>query len=198
MNRNQNFTNLEELLVQIENSIQNKELVSLDTILQVVGRRSFGSLLFICGIITLAPVIGDIPGVPTIMAIIVFLTSIQLLLQRKNLWLPEILLNRSVKRNKLQKVLKKMKAPVRFIDRLLKPRLSNLTEGFMIYVIAIICMCFALLMPLMEFIPFSANIAGFALTFFGLSLITNDGLLVFTILILIAFIIAILAYNLYL
>ncbi len=32
-------------------------------------------------------------------------------------------------------------------------------------------------MPVMEFIPFSANIAGIALTALGLSVITRDGLL---------------------
>lgn len=34
----------------------------------------------------------------------------------------------------------------------------------------------SLLMPLMEFVPFSANIAGFTFTVFGLSLLANDGL----------------------
>jgi hypothetical protein len=178
MDKNQRFTNLEELLVQVEKNVQDSDVVTLDKVLQAVGRRSFGALLFTTGIITLAPLIGDIPGVPTIMGMIVFLISIQLLIQRKNLWLPEFLLNNSIKRDKLNKALKKMKSPVRFIDRLLKPRLSVLTEGYMIYVIAVTCLCLSTLMPLMEFVPFSANIAGIVLTVFGLSLLTKDGLLV--------------------
>ncbi len=32
-------------------------------------------------------------------------------------------------------------------------------------------------MPAMDFVPFTANIAGVALTAFGLSIITRDGLL---------------------
>jgi hypothetical protein len=106
MERKRDFTTLEDLVNQIETDVQNKNEVSLDTILQVVGRRSFGTLFCICGIITLAPIIGDIPGLPTVIGIIVFLTSIQLLIQRENIWLPQFLLKRSIKREKLQNALK--------------------------------------------------------------------------------------------
>jgi hypothetical protein len=189
MEKNQKYTKLEDLLVQIEKNVQDSKVVTLEKVLQAVGRRSFGALLFITGVITLAPLIGDIPGVPTIMGMIVFLISIQLLFQRKNLWLPEFLLDKSIKRDKLNKALKKLKSPVRFIDRLLKPRFTVLAEGYMMYVIAVICLCLSALMPLMEFVPFSANIAGIILTVFGLSLLTKDGLLILVVFIFIGIVI---------
>ncbi len=42
---------------------------------------------------------------------------------------------------------------------------------------AVSCILIAAAMPAMEFIPFSANLAGAALTAFGLSLIAHDGVL---------------------
>jgi hypothetical protein len=169
--------NLEQLLDKIGEAEADGDGVSLDAILEVIGRRSFGPLLLVIGLITLAPVVGDIPGVPTMMGIIVFLVAIQLLLQRSYFWLPRFLLDRSVKREKLQKALEWMQSPARWIDRLLRPRLALFTEGAATYVIAIVCLGIAALMPVMEVVPFSANAAGIALAAFGLALIAHDGLL---------------------
>jgi hypothetical protein len=98
-------------------------------------------------------------------------------LNRKELWLPNFLLKRSIQSSSLQKSLDKLYTPAKFIDRYLKTRLTFLTHGIMIYIIALICLGIAVVMPLMEFIPFSANLAGIALTAFGLSLIAHDGYL---------------------
>ncbi|HEX3034413.1 MAG TPA: exopolysaccharide biosynthesis protein [Thermodesulfobacteriota bacterium] len=72
-------------------------------ILKLVGRRSFGPLLLVAGLVTLLPIICDIPGVPTIMGIFVLLIAGQLLFRREHLWLPCWMLNRSVPRDKLRK-----------------------------------------------------------------------------------------------
>ncbi len=169
--------------------------VSIGDILEMVGRRSFGPILLVAGIITLAPLVGDIPGVPTIIGIIVFLVAIQLLFNRNNLWLPNALLKRSVKKETLHKAINKLKKPADYIDRLLSPRLTFLTSGAMNYVVAVICLLISLAMPVMEFIPFSANFAGAALTAFGLSLIAKDGLLALMGYIFTLSIIVFIAYN---
>lgn len=175
MENDSDFTNLGELIDRIDKIALQKDTISIGDILQIAGQKSFGTLLFLTGIITLAPLVGDIPGVPTLMGIIVFLTSVQMLLQKENLRLPKFILKRSIDRKKLHKTLNKLKRPVIYVDRFLKPRLIVLTKGFMLYVIAVLCLFTACLMPIMEFVPFSANIAGFILTFFGLSIVTNDG-----------------------
>jgi hypothetical protein len=71
----------------------------------------------------------------------------------------------------------RLRKPARFIDRFLGRRLTGLTEGPAIRVIALVCIVIAAAMPMMELVPFSANGAGAALTAFGLSLIGHDGLL---------------------
>lgn len=170
--------NLEELLDQIDDAEQKDSgQVTVEAVLTKVGRRSFGPVLLVVGLATLAPIIGDIPGVPTLMAVIVVLTALQLLVGRRYFWLPHWLLNRSVSRHKLAKAVDWCRRPARFIDRFLRRRLVIFAEGAAEYVIAILCLTIALAMPLMEVVPFSANGAGLALTAFGLALMMHDGLL---------------------
>jgi len=177
MNQQPSLTNLTQLLDQIEGVADEHDAVSLEALMQVVGRRSFGPLLLMAGLITVAPIVGDIPGVPTLVGLFVLLVAGQLVCGRQQLWLPQWLLKRSVQSDKVKKALGWSRRPARFVDRLLKPRLSLFAEGGVFYVIAVLCMIIAAAMPAMEVIPFSANIAGAALTAFGLALIARDGLL---------------------
>ncbi|MCF8040356.1 MAG: exopolysaccharide biosynthesis protein, partial [Desulfohalobiaceae bacterium] len=171
MSKDQEPKNLNQLLDRIGEAAQKGGRVSLGAILEVVGRRSFGPILLLAGLITLAPVIGDIPGVPTVIGVLVFLFAVQLLFRRKHIWLPSVLLNRSLPQDKLQTALKWLRPPARFIDRFLRPRLTILTDGPIIYIVAGLCVFIAAVMPILEMVPFSANAAGAALTVFGLSLI---------------------------
>lgn len=168
---------LEQLLDRIREIDKAHDPVRLEAILQAVGRRSFGPIILVTGLITLAPLIGDIPGVPTMMGLLVLLTAGQLLVGRKTFWLPGFLLQRSVPHARLHRGLDWLEKPVRFIDRFLHPRLEVITHGKGALVIAVACVCIALTMPALEFIPFSANLAGAALTAFGLALIVRDGYL---------------------
>ncbi|MGQ4879274.1 exopolysaccharide biosynthesis protein [Billgrantia sp. LNSP4103-1] len=165
-----------DLFKQAEDD-ESTDQVSLGDVLDEVGRRSFAPLLLAPGIITLLPVIGDIPGVPTLMALMVLLVATQLLFRAQRFWLPRFLLNRSVSKRKLDKAVSWSRRPARFLDSFLKPRLVLLTHGSGIVAVALACIVIALAMPPMEVVPFSANGAGLALTLFGLSLMTHDGLL---------------------
>lgn len=173
----QEATSLEELLDQVEEAAEGRDVVSIETMLRVIGRRSFGPLLLLAGLFTLAPLIGDIPGVPTIIGIFVFLISVQLLLRRKQVWLPGWLLRRSVSAEKATKAAHWMRRPAEYVGRFLRPRLTVLIDGPALLVIAAAALLIAAMMPPMEFVPFSANAAGGALTALGLALIFRDGLL---------------------
>jgi hypothetical protein len=173
----QDPSNLEQLLDRIGEAPEDEGRVSLDAILDVVGRRSFGPVLLVAGLITLAPIIGDIPGVPTIMGILILLVAGQVLFRHEHFWLPGWVLRRSISRDKLTKALGWLQRPARFIDRLLRPRLTVLTRPIGAYVIAFMCLQIALIMPFMEVVPFSANAAGLVLAAFGLALIACDGVL---------------------
>lgn len=151
--------------------------VRLGAVLDVIGRRSFGPMLLLAGLIVMAPLIGDIPGVPTVIGVFVFLVALQLLLGREHFWLPEWLLARRIRCTTLHKAIVWMMPVARFVDRFLRPRLTALVNGGARFGVALLAMLVSLLMPVMEFIPFSANAAGITLTVFGLALIARDGLL---------------------
>lgn len=174
-NRNKD-SNLMDLISSIERMEQDASRVSVDDVVHAVGRRSFGPLLLVAGLITLTPIIGDIPGMPTLMAALVLLVSVQLLAGSEAFWLPRWLLKRSLSRQKFDKGIQLMKKPARWIDGLLRVRLPWLTGYIGIRVTALMCLLIALAMPPMEFIPFSANGAGLALTLLGLGLVARDGI----------------------
>lgn len=176
MGKYQKAYNLEQLLHCIAEATEKKQ-VTLDAIMDLVGRRSFGPLLLVSGLFILAPIIGDIPGMPTVIGVFVFLIAIQLLFVREHFWLPKWLLDRSISSDNLLKALGLLHKPAKFIDRLIKPRLGFFVNGYAKYAIALVSLLIALAMPIMEVVPFSANAAGLALLAFGLALIAQDGLL---------------------
>lgn len=150
--------------------------MSVRNILEAAGERSFGPVVLLAGLITLAPLIGDIPGVPTVLALVVLLTLGQLLFGRHSIWLPGWIAGRQLPKEKLVKGLDWLHRPAGFLDRVTRPRLTFLVRGPGFHVMVLLCMLVAAAMPVMEVVPFSANGAGAALMAFGLSIIARDGL----------------------
>ena len=144
--------------------------------IDAVGRSSFGALLLLGGLVTLSP-LDVIPGIPTLIALAVCIVCVQLLAGRRRFWLPGWVLKRSISRQRFRRALTWLQKPARFGDRLVRPRLTALATDTAAKVIAVGCIVVALAMPVMELVPFSANLAGVALTAFGLAVIAHDGLL---------------------
>ena len=74
-------------LLQVGRAGEGKDAASVADIQEVIGIRSFGSLLLAAGLIVLTPV-GGIPAVPTAMAVVVVLVAGQLLVGLRSFWLP--------------------------------------------------------------------------------------------------------------
>lgn len=169
--------NLEQLLGRIREAEREHEQVSFGAILAHLGQRSFGPVMLLIGLITAAPIVGDIPGVPTLMGLLLVLTAGQMLFKRDHLWFPQWLLARSVSRDKVERSLEWVRRPARGVDRILRPRMQMLVTGVGAQAVALICVLIAASMPPMELVPLTANGAGLALIAFGLGLIARDGLL---------------------
>ena len=175
MSTSKDLTNMEQLLNRIRNSTEDNDRVSVGDVLEAIGKRSFGPIVLVAGLITIAPLIGDIPGVPTLLGLVVLLTLGQLLFRRNHIWLPNWITARNIERDKLTKGLNWLQKPARKLDKFTRPRLVFLVEGPGLYVMVALCIAVALAMPAMEVIPFSANGGGAALMAFGLALIARDG-----------------------
>lgn len=189
------LNSLDQLLDRIAEAVEDTERVTLGRILETVGRRSFGPMLLFAGLITLSP-IGAIPSIPSLMALLVLIVAVQLMFRRRYFWLPGWMLRRTIARNKLQTMLNWSRKPARWIDRVLKARLTYFTNEAGAWFMALICVVVAFSMPPMEFIPWSVTIAGVVLTLFGLALIAHDGLVALLGLLFAAGAYGLLVYNL--
>ena len=169
---------LTELLDTIESVAEKQERVSIDDVLDAVGRRSFGPVVMLIGLFLVVPGLSDIPSVPTIMGVLLVTMVAQLALHRESIWLPRWLLRRSVKDKHLQTTLRWARKPAVIIDRVSSARLRSLVQNrFTRYFSALLCVGFALATPAMEVVPLSANVAGLSIFLLGLALTTVDGLI---------------------
>lgn len=165
------------MLDLMQETAEDRQHVAFGDVVEAVGSGSFGPLLLLCGLIIVAPVIGDIPGVPTIMGFVVLLISGQQLLGREQFWFPAWIRRRSVKSTTIEKLAGRSRTPARFVDRFVCRRMDCLVSGPAIAAIAGVSFLIALATPLMELVPLSANGAGVILTSFGLALVARDGVL---------------------
>lgn len=170
------LTDVEDMLDIMLKAAAEQDQVSLKTILDITGSRSFGPFILLAGLIAFAPVLGDVPGMTVAMAVIVIITVAQLLFHRNRLWLPNWILNRSIDSSKVSKGAGWLQKPARLVDKLLRPRLPMFVEGAGLYGIALACLVMLLVSPVLEVVPFSAHAAGFVWTAIGLGLISRDGL----------------------
>src|SRR5688500_20218292 len=97
------ITNLEQLLEHLGAAKDDHHRVTVNAMLDEIGHRSFGPLILFAGLVPLSP-IGDIPGIPSIIAVFVIHVSAQMLARRQYFWLPRWLLNRPVSKKRLHKV----------------------------------------------------------------------------------------------
>lgn len=172
----QKLSSLEQLLDRMDEAGEEEEHVSLDMLMETIGKRSFGPILLLIGLILITPLSG-IPTLPSTMGVAVFLIALQMLVRRKHIWLPSWILRRKIQQQKLAKASQWLRRPARFIDRLVKHRLNVLVEGPGSWPIALVCLLLAVTLPLLEPVPFAASSAGVALSCFGLAMIAHDGLL---------------------
>ena len=167
---------LEDVLDQLETCAADGNETSVGDVTQATGTRGFAPLILIAGLIMLAPGIGDIPGVPTMMGMIVILVVVQMLMGRRHIWLPGWLSRRSVRNDRLRKTVGWLRKPARLVDRWLRPRYVWAVRHGGFVVVAVACIVVAMATPIMEVVPFSANLAGIVITAFGLAMLASDGL----------------------
>jgi hypothetical protein len=94
----------------------------------------------------------------------------------EHLWIPQWMERRRIGSRKLQKMTGWLRKPARWMDRITKQRCSWLINHAGAGIVAISCIIIAAATPVLEFVPFSANLAGLAITTFALALIARDGL----------------------
>lgn len=168
--------NLGGLLRDITALARDSEQLSIHKIRETVGERSFGPFLTIPAIIEMSP-IGGIPGLPSVIAIVISFIAIQILFGRKHLWLPDWLEKRKIKGRKLERGIEKMEPASQWIDKVVRPRMSWATKAPFLQGLAALSIALCATVPPLELIPFASTLPMAAVALIGLSLIARDGLL---------------------
>ena len=85
-------------------------------------------------------------------------------------------MRRSVDGPSLRSALDKSRPVIAWIDRRTRRGLTGLFHRPVIYVPELLCLLSGLVMPVLEFIPFSASIVATGVCLLALSMLTRDGL----------------------
>lgn len=165
-----------DVLDKIEELASKEGQVCLGHLVEALGSRSYGPFLLIPALIDISPV-GGIPGLPTLLGLVIVIVAVQMLLGRKHLWLPGFLARRSFSKEKACKSTAKLRGLARWLDRWFHGRLPRFTGGPFIRIAAGFCILLALTVPPLELLPFATTAPMAAIAAFGLALLVRDGLL---------------------
>ena len=174
MPENTNHT-LSDVLDRLEESAADDHIIVRD-IVDNLGRKSFASLMLIFTLISASPA-SAIPGVTAIVAAIVFILVVQMIIGRKSVWLPELIMQRRLDAGRLNNGIRWLRKPVQFVEKLLKPRWSFFLRKPWLYLPLVLLLGLTMFMPFMEVVPTSGSIASAVIALFAAALLTQDGLL---------------------
>ncbi|GGY36597.1 exopolysaccharide biosynthesis protein [Parvularcula lutaonensis] len=150
--------------------------VSVATVLDAFGRRSYGPLLLVPALIELTP-IGSIPGVPTLIAFLILTTALQILAGRDHVWVPGFIERQRLRGDWIEAADSKIRPVARWLDRHTKARFRPLVRNPAVKLAAFLIVCLCLTVPPLELVPFASSIPMATVALFGLALLVGDGLL---------------------
>lgn len=161
-------------LSDIVKSLGGHEDTTIGTLVDSLGERAFGALMFIFAVPNVIP---TPPGTSAILGLPLVILTWQVMMGRQTLWLPQAVRQRKISRDMLQTFVTKVTPVMAKLERILKPRLgfivtSNVAErviGLITFLLAII-----LFLP----IPFGNIPPALAVSCIALGLAERDGLAV--------------------
>lgn len=149
--------------------------LTLDEILNSVGRRSYGPLLLVIGLFAISPAT-VVPGMTWLAAALTLLVAGQMALGLPRIWLPKKALQAELPRNAVRSGIEKGRGVAKAVDKLLQPRLTFLSKPPFVNLVALMVIAAALLTFPLGLIPFAPLAPGLAVVFFGLGMVARDGL----------------------
>jgi len=149
--------------------------VSFGEAVSTFREQAYGPLLLVPSLLALMPVIGAVPGMSVLTAILIILIAGQMLVGRRSPWLPQRLRNFSVPRDRLEQAIKNVRPYLQALDRWTRPRLVFLSEPPFYLLIPVICILLAVLMFPLALVPWGVTLPALALTMLSLGLTMRDG-----------------------
>ncbi|MCL6706458.1 exopolysaccharide biosynthesis protein [Pseudomonas sp. R2.Fl] len=162
---------LSEILTRIAVD-ESRERVSLADLFSAMGDRAFGALLLIFALPNVLP---SPPGTSAITGAPLVFLSAQLMLGQTP-WLPAIIADRSMARTDFAVIVTRIRPWLARAERMLKPRLTVLTDRRMDVVTGLVSLLLAIILALP--IPLGNIFPAIAICLFAFGLLERDGLCV--------------------
>ncbi|MDZ7711580.1 MAG: exopolysaccharide biosynthesis protein [Roseovarius sp.] len=166
--------NLMRLLDRIE-AETGDGAVSVRDVLGILGPRAFTPMLLVPSLVLVSPA-SAVPGVPSLLSLLVGLVALQMLLGHARIWLPRVLLDRALDPARFARVMRALRRPVAIVDPLIIERLTWLADKPGNIPALVICATISFFMPLIEFVPFLTSILASAIALFATGMFARDGL----------------------
>lgn len=169
--------NLNEVLDEIDEAAGSQaaaQPLTLGDLLDSVGRRSYGPLLLLIGLFAVSPATA-IPGMTWLTAALTLVVAGQMAIGLPTIWLPKAALNVRIGRRAVRDGVEKSRPAARWIDHLLRKRLTFLSNPPFVNIVALMCVAAALITFPLGLIPLLPLIPGIAIVSFGLGMTARDG-----------------------
>ncbi len=153
------------------------DTTTIGQLLDAFGTRTFGPLMLLPAIIAVAPT-GAIPGMSIVTGTIILLISMQILIGRGHVWLPERVTTFSLSRDKLKESVGQAVPWANWLQNYVGRRWTLLADPPAHYLVAATCAALALTMFPLALVPFGVAIPGSAVALFALGLTLKDGALI--------------------
>lgn len=151
--------------------------VTVGSLLDGFGDRSFGPIIMLLGLLVVIPPVGAIPGLPMVVGAVILLFSLQIVFGAHHIWMPEIIQKQGISCDKLEKAEDRVKPWLARIDGMISKRLTWATGKVATRLAALAVSALALLLIPLELVPFAVGLPGLAIVLFGLALVARDGVL---------------------
>ena len=159
-----------EQVVDRLQQVAEAETFALGDLIEAGGSTSFVPAMMIPALIVVSPLSG-IPLLPTVMG----LTIGQMLIGRRHLWLPGVLMRRQLRGARVGPAVARTTGVARWIDRHSRNRLRPLTAVPLVKIPQALAMLCGLAMPFLELVPFSSSLLGVAVLFLSAGFLSRDG-----------------------
>ncbi|MDJ0995045.1 MAG: exopolysaccharide biosynthesis protein [Dinoroseobacter sp.] len=156
-------------------TVAKRDDVRLGHLADAFGRTGCIPLMMLPAAAVVSPLSG-IPIFSSICGITIFLISLQLLVGRPSVWLPDWLKRRRIAGPRLESGLSRIKPFAGWLDRHAHQRLGLLFYAPLWFLLPIICAFAGGAMPFLELLPFTSSFLGMTVLLISLAMLTRDGL----------------------
>jgi hypothetical protein len=153
--------------------LRRSELSLGDMLNQVEDEDGPGPVLLVLTLPVLLPLP---PGFSMVLALPLLLVAPQIIVRRREIWLPQFLARRTIKRPALTKLIRRVLPTLERVEKVVRPRLGFLAKGVGASMAGVACTLIAVVLVLP--IPFANLVPSVAMGAFAIGLSRKDGLFI--------------------